>query len=125
MDAKKEIEKIKQILSDEKFVYRDKEFTANLTAIVTDKKNKALNNKPVSFMMLHGESADGEKVSVWSYNARVADKNAEAVEPVVEEVPEPVIEETPEGGFPDEDDISEPSEPKPKKVKKPKKAKEQ
>lgn len=117
MDAKKEIEKIKQILSDEKFVYRDKEFTANLTAIVTDKKNKALNNKPVSFMMLHGESADGEKVSVWSYNARVADKKAESVEPV--------IEETPEGGFPDEDDISEPSEPKPKKVKKPKKAKKQ
>lgn len=123
MNPKTESQKIKQILSDEKFVYKGKVYTADLMAIVADKKNKALEGKPVTFMMLHGFTEFGEKVSCWSHDARVAPP-VEVTEPVVEETPEPVVEETPEGGFPDEDDISEVVPEKPK-AKKPKKAKKE
>lgn len=116
MNPKTESQKIKQILSDEKFVYKGKVYTADLMAIVADKKNKALEGKPVTFMMLHGFTESGQKVSCWSHDARVA--------PPVEVTPEPVVEETPEGGFPDEDDISDTVPEKPK-AKKPKKAKKE
>lgn len=112
MNPKTELEKIKQILSSEKFSYKGTVYTADLVAIMGDKRNKALEGKPVTFIMLHGFTDSGDKVSCWSHYARVAS------EVTAEPIPEPVMEETPEGGFPDEEELSE---PKPKKKKKAKK----